>query len=56
MAGDSTRHCAKKQSFGLIGVHERGLALSGEVEISSMPDQGTIIRVGIPIHNELRNS
>ena len=40
----------KKQSFGLIGVRERVLMLEGNVEISSMPDQGTIIRVGIPIH------
>jgi PAS domain S-box-containing protein len=46
----------KKQSFGLIGVRERVLMLEGEVEISSMPDQGTIIRVGIPIHKKLRDS
>lgn len=40
----------KKQSFGLIGVRERVLMLEGKVEISSVPDQGTIIRVDIPIH------
>jgi PAS domain S-box-containing protein len=46
----------KKQSFGLIGVRERVLMLEGEVEISSMPDQGTIIRVSIPVHKKLRDS
>jgi signal transduction histidine kinase len=40
----------KEKSFGLLGIRERALALGGEVDISSVPGQGTSIRVSIPIH------
>jgi len=45
----------KKQSFGLLGVRERVLMLGGEIAISSVPNQETIIKVGIPVHNVLKN-
>jgi PAS domain S-box-containing protein len=45
----------KKQSFGLLGVRERVLMLGGEIAISSVPDQETIIKVGIPVHNVQKN-
>jgi signal transduction histidine kinase len=41
----------KEKSFGLLGIRERALALGGEVDISSVPGQGTSIRVSIPIHS-----
>jgi len=41
-----------KKSFGLLGMHERALALGGQVTISSTPGQGTAIGMTIPIHLE----
>jgi signal transduction histidine kinase len=38
----------KKQSFGLIGIRERVLMLNGELEISSLTNQRTKIKVVIP--------
>jgi len=38
------------KSFGLLGMRERALALGGEVKITSVPGQGTVIGVTIPIH------
>jgi signal transduction histidine kinase len=40
---------AKNKSFGLLGMHERALALGGRVNIASAPGQGTMIGVTIPI-------
>lgn len=40
----------KQRSFGLIGIKERVKMLSGQVTISSMPGQGTCIRVLFPFH------
>ncbi|GAB3553993.1 hypothetical protein GCM10027343_41470 [Noviherbaspirillum agri] len=37
-------------SFGLIGIEERVLALNGEFQISSAPEQGTTLTVYIPLH------
>jgi signal transduction histidine kinase len=35
-------------SFGLIGMHERVLALAGSLEIQSAPGQGTTLIAKIP--------
>jgi signal transduction histidine kinase len=40
---------ARKNSFGLLGMRERALALGGRVDIASAPGQGTVIGVTIPI-------
>ena len=39
-----------RRSFGLLGMEERALALGGRVDISSAPDQGTRVRVVVPLH------
>lgn len=39
-----------RRSFGLLGMEERALALGGRVDIRSAPDQGTRVRVGVPLH------
>jgi len=41
----------KDKSFGLVGMRERALSLGGEVEISSVPGHGTVIKVCIPVNN-----
>ena len=43
----------KEKSFGLIGIRERALMLSGEADISSAPEQGTSIKVHFPIQHIL---
>lgn len=40
---------AHEKSYGLLGMRERALALGGQVSISSVPGQGTVIGVSIPI-------
>lgn len=39
----------KYNSFGLVGMRERVLMLEGEIEISSTPGCGTVVRVSIPV-------
>lgn len=39
-----------RRSFGLLGMEERALALGGRVDISSAPEQGTRVRVVVPLH------
>jgi signal transduction histidine kinase len=41
----------EKNSFGLIGIRERALVLEGKVNIRSIPNQGTSIRLYFPIYN-----
>lgn len=36
------------KSFGLLGIHERTIALGGNVNISSAPNQGTVVTVIVP--------
>ncbi|AGX87827.1 PAS domain S-box protein [Candidatus Symbiobacter mobilis] len=36
------------KSFGLLGMHERAIALEGRLEIGSTPMQGTTIRLTLP--------
>ena len=37
-----------KQSYGLLGIRERVMALGGNVEIASAPDQGTVVTLIVP--------
>jgi signal transduction histidine kinase len=37
------------RAFGLIGIRERVLFFNGEVHISGKPDEGTTVRVSIPL-------
>ena len=46
MAVDSPR---KAESFGLMGIQERVAALRGKLEIKSAPDEGTRIRIALPV-------
>jgi PAS domain S-box-containing protein len=39
----------KPQSFGLVGMRERALALGGNARVVSAPDKGTTIEVDFPI-------
>ncbi len=40
----------RKQSFGLLGMQERALALKGRVDVSSTPGRGTVVSVSIPLY------
>lgn len=39
----------KKKSFGLLGIRERAVVLEGSIDITSVPQQGTVVSVRIPI-------
>jgi PAS domain S-box-containing protein len=39
---------ARKKSFGLLGMKERALAVSGRVNVMSKPGKGTVVSVYIP--------
>jgi signal transduction histidine kinase len=54
--GFDTTKIAEKESFGLLGMRERALALGGELEICSTLGQGTLIRVTIPIDNNCKDT
>ena len=53
--GFDTTKITEMKSFGLLGMRERALALGGELEILSLPAQGTRIRVTIPIDNNSKD-
>lgn len=40
----------RKQTFGLLGMQERALALKGRVEVASTPGRGTVVSVSIPLY------
>ncbi|MDQ3185959.1 MAG: sensor histidine kinase, partial [Pseudomonadota bacterium] len=40
---------AKKKSFGLLGMRERAAVLGGSIDITSVPHEGTVVTVRIPI-------
>ncbi len=46
----------QKKSLGLLGMHERALALGGVLEITSTPGQGTKIDLSIPIKFDRRRT
>ncbi|HJV52377.1 MAG TPA: sensor histidine kinase [Noviherbaspirillum sp.] len=39
----------KSRHFGLIGIQERASMLGGELDIESMPGQGTVLRLTLPL-------
>lgn len=39
---------AKNRSFGLLGIRERAIALGGDIEIVSAPQQGTAVIIRMP--------
>lgn len=51
--GFDTSAPARPQSFGVAGMRERALALGGVLDIVSTPEQGTTLRIIIPIDANL---
>ena len=47
--GFDVANAAKKKSFGLLGMRERAAVLGGDINISTTPHHGTVVRVHIPI-------
>jgi PAS domain S-box-containing protein len=47
--GVSEEQLSASQSLGILGMRERALLLGGEVQISGVPNQGTRVRVRIPL-------
>ncbi|MBA2660098.1 MAG: HAMP domain-containing protein [Nitrosospira sp.] len=47
--GFDSADAAKKKSFGLLGMRERAAVLGGGIDITSLPQQGTVVNVRIPI-------
>lgn len=39
---------AKNKSFGLLGVRERAIAMGGDIEVVSAPQQGTAVTIRMP--------
>ena len=48
--GFDTGAAARRNSFGLLGMQERAMALGGALEVESAPGQGTRVRVTIPLY------
>lgn len=46
----------KAHRFGLIGMEERVTMLGGELHIESTPGQGTVLRMTIPLANDLADA
>ena len=44
-----------KQSYGLLGIRERAIALGGKVEIASALDQGTVVTLIVPTTHKGEN-
>lgn len=42
----------KPESFGLVGIEERVIALNGRFSVTSMPNSGTTLLVAIPLNRE----
>jgi signal transduction histidine kinase len=47
--GFDSADAARKKSFGLLGMRERAAVLGGDIDITSVPRQGTVVSVRIPI-------
>jgi signal transduction histidine kinase len=54
--GFDSADAARKKSFGLLGMRERAAVLGGNIDITSMPRQGTVVSVRIPIKRNERIS
>jgi signal transduction histidine kinase len=50
--GITEEEISRSDSYGILGIRERVLALSGEVTITGDPSRGTTISVRVPIGNE----
>jgi nitrate/nitrite-specific signal transduction histidine kinase len=46
----------RKKSFGLVGMRERAAGLAGDINITSVPGQGTSVCVSIPISIPMRRN
>jgi PAS domain S-box-containing protein len=40
------------KSFGLLGMRERAMALGGHLEIVSVPGQGTVVQLNVPVQKD----
>ncbi len=47
--GFDSADVARKKSFGLLGMRERVAVLEGHIDITSVPQSGTVVSVRIPI-------
>jgi signal transduction histidine kinase len=47
--GFDPAYAAMRKSFGLLGMRERATVLGGSIDIISMPQQGTVVSVRIPM-------
>lgn len=47
--GFDSEGAIKKKSFGLLGMHERAAVLGGSIDITGSPQQGTVVRVRMPM-------
>jgi signal transduction histidine kinase len=54
--GFDSADAARKKSFGLLGMRERAAVLGGNIDITSVPRQGTVVSVRIPIKRNERIS
>jgi signal transduction histidine kinase len=50
--GITEEEISRSDSYGILGMRERVLALCGEVTITGDPSRGTTVSVRIPIGNE----
>jgi signal transduction histidine kinase len=47
--GFDSESATKRKSFGLLGIRERAAVLGGSIDIASFPQQGTTVRVRLPV-------
>ena len=50
--GFDSENATKKKSFGLLGMRERAAVLGGSIDITSSRQQGTDVRVRIPLKRD----
>ncbi|SCY63131.1 ATP-binding protein, partial [Nitrosospira sp. Nsp13] len=47
--GFNATAAARKKSFGLVGMRERAAVLGGSIDIASLPQQGTVVKLRLPV-------
>ncbi|PTR04639.1 histidine kinase/DNA gyrase B/HSP90-like ATPase, partial [Nitrosospira sp. Nsp5] len=47
--GFNATAAARKKSFGLVGMRERAAVLGGSIDIASLPRQGTVVKLRLPV-------